>query len=542
MSRGGKIALFALAIMLAAIIALVAVNESRSRRRQQAYADAKALYVAGQFEQAAELYAELNDEAWLRNCDRGIAERDAQALYDGGEPDEALSLLRERAPESALRAELAEAYAAALIEADNCAEALAVLQGDAPESENVARCERILAQIEEEQAFQKSVTESAWEAAAASLDRIEAMNGETGRLTGKALEIMRYIAKGDYGSWCVADGLLSSSNDGSVRRIMAQLWAANGYYDKAFAEYEALGDEDGMRAMLDAMTEKGDHGMSLFNAYRALGDGDGMRSEAERMLADGDYERAYEAYETLEDEAGKRKVIDAQAAAGGIARALNKLISLGDYEQAGALLDRVPAEGSLLSGRALACKDRLAALLESGDEAATALASRLADKVVEECRALFDAGKRVDPYYALEALRQCAGALWTEDWEALMDGCLEPMPEESFVIRDHSAQARPGDDGGTATITVYNESGGPRIICLFQDQDHNIYVYVRSGMYSFTVRAGEYSASVWRGEHWFGDREGFGPDYTSTDVVVVDGTTGFTQGDYLKGSYSLTLE
>ena len=548
MSKGAKIALAVCALVVVGVATLIVVNQARARQRQETYSNAYALFKEGKFEEAAELYANLKDETWLEKCDLGVAERDAQALYDGGEPDEALALLRERAPDGELRSKLAEDYAAALIESEKYEEALAVLQADAPESETVAYCEAVVAQVAQEQTFQAQAVEGDWHAASASLEKIEAANSETRRLSDTALDALRHVAEGDYGAWCVADGLVRSADSEYVARTVAAVMAANGHYSNAISDYEKLGDKDGIRAVLDAMVAEGVRGVDLFMAYQALGDADGMRSEAEWMLASGEYERAYKAYEVLDDTDGKRAVIDAEAAAGRLAQALDKAVATSDYEQADAVLARVPTDGSLLSESAstspLVCADALSTLAERGDDAALALAARIVDKVAGECRASIAQEKRCVPYYALGKVKDSAGALWTDELQALMDSCVEPMPEESFVVRDHGALARAGDPGGTATIHVYNESHRGLILCLMSKPDFSksIFVYVTPGMYDFTVKAGSYDGSVWKGDLWFGDGEGFGPQYTTTDVQVVDGLTGIRQDDYLEGSFSITVE
>lgn len=545
MSKSGKIALAVLALVVAAIVAIVVVNTNKARQRERDYAEAKALYDAGEYEQASEIYAKLKDDAWLKNCDTGVAERDARALYDGGRPDEALALLRENAPESALRVELAEKYAAALIDAGDYEAALAALKADAPESENIPGCERIVAQVAEEEAFRKSALEGAWDDAGASVEKIAEMNAETGRLTDNQLESMECIAKGDYGSWCVAQGLLRTSDDAFVRPILAEVLAADGHYSNAFNEYQALGDEERARSMLAAMADAGEHGQWLFEAYQSLGDEDGMRAEAAWMLDSGKYEQAYAAYEALNDAGGMAKAMEAD---GDSAAAFRLAVKAGDVPKASALLDQMLQQDTSLvyeeGEGGLLYDSELRGLLDMGGDEALALARRMADGIVERCRALLAQKDNYLAWSALNGLRDSAESLWTEDWQALADSCVEPMPKESFVIRDRDAQAKPGDVGGTATISVYNESGRPLILSMFQLGGSGIWVYVSPGMYKFTVKAGSYMCSVWRGEQWFGDKNGFGPHYSSTDVEVVNGTTGLRlkDTDRLEGSYSLTVK
>lgn len=559
MSKSVKVFLAVCALLIAGAVALIVVSQARARQRQETYSNAYALYKKGQYEEAAELYAKLKDETWIEKCDLGIAERDAQALYEAGKPDEALALLRERAPEGELRAKLAEDYAAALIESEDYEAALAVLESDAPGSETIARCERVLAQIDAEQAFREQAVAGHWHEANESLEQIEAMNGETGRLTGNELKAMGYVAEGDYGSWCVADGLIGSTGSEYVRRTITEVLAANGHYSNAISNYKELGDEDGIRATLEAMKASGDRGTGMFMAYEALGDTDGMRQEAEWMLSSGEYGRAYDAYETLGDEDGKRAVIDAQAAAGQIVEALGRLIEIEDYEQADALLDRFPAEGSLLSdsgsGSGFACGDALDALLQRGDDAALALAARMVDKLAEECRAAIAQEKRCVPYYALGEVKARAESLWTDELEALQSDCPQPFPEASGILKQ-SWTAKSGDDGGgTASITVHN---GKKAAILRLNQvtktdfvtsipstptGNYIAVYIRpNDRYTFELPGGYYDAYVMTGNEWFGEREGFGYRCASADVSIGYNPYNPQQGQRLEGSYSLSLE
>ena len=549
MSKTGKIALTVLALVVAVIVAIVVVNTSKARQRERDYAEAKALYDEEQYEQASEIYAKLRDDAWLTRCSIGIAERDAQALFDAGQPDEALALLRQDAPESELRTSLAEEYAATLIGTGDYEAALAILQVDAPESENILNCERIITQIAEEETFKKSALASAWDDANASLEKIKALNAETKRLTDKELEAMRSIAEGNYSGWHVASswGLLDSSDNAGLRRVTAELFAANGYYSDAFKVYQALGDENGMRAMLAAMVDADEHGMSTFEAYRTLDDENGMRSEAAWLLDKGKYTDAYKAYETLGDEDGKRAVIEVQATDGQLAQALHTLISLEDYEQANALLDRIPTEASLVSDKGLALDDDLSTLIRKEDDAALALASRIVDKAVEECRALIAKGIHSAPWYALNALRDSVPALWREEWQALMLECIETP--ESHIVKDTGLLAKSG-----GTIMVYTGKSGrcltlremERTDAISEDSlptGQFISVYIKpNSHYTFTIKSGYYKGSVGTGENWFGDLDGFGPMASFADVQISYDPYNPGVGRYLDGSYSITFE
>ena len=555
MSKTGKRALLLLALALAAIVAFIVISESNSRRREEAYRQAQALYQEGKFEQAAAIYTELKDEAWLRNCEQGIAERDARALYDAGKPEEALSLLRERAPGSPLRAALAEERAAALMDAGNYGEALAVLRRDAPESASLPLCEQMAEQTGEEQTFRTLAARGNWDEAGESLSKIETMNAETQRLSKQALEALRLIVTGDFGRWCVAEGLARPGGDAYVLGTLAEVMAAHGHYSNALGDYKAAGDEEGMRSMLAAMKDKGSRGRALFMAYEALGDEEGMRSEAEWMLSSGEYARAYEAYETLKDEDGKRAVIGAQAAAGQIVQALKNLIAVGDYEQASALLDRIPAEGSLISGTGpgIVCADELSSLLEQSDGPAAALASGLVGTVVAECRGQIAKGLRCVPYYALCEVKSRAESLWTDEMEALRAGCPQEFPAASGILRESwAAKAEAG--GGQAAITVHN---GKKAAVLHLRQmktpdplsdisiptENFISVFIRpNDIWTFRVPAGYYSASVTMGDEWFGDRENFGLRVSSSDVRIGVNPYKPQQGQRLEGSYSLTLK
>ena len=544
MSKSGKSALIVMALVVAAIVVIIVVNTSKARQRERDYAEAKALYDEKQYERASEIYAKLGDDAWLNRCDIGVAERDAQALYDGGQPDEALALLRESAPESELRTSLAEKYAAALIDAGDYEGALDALKADAPQSENIQSCERIVAQVAEEEAFKKSALEGAWDDASASVERIEEVNAETKRLTKNDLEAMRNIAEG---SWNIASSWLGSTDNAELRGLLADLFAADGHYSNAFKEYQALGDEESARSMLAAMADAGDHSLWLFEAYRSLGDEDGMRVEATWLLDNGKYTDAYKAYEALGNEDGMRAVIDAQAADGQLAQAVHALIGLEDYEQANALLDQVVAEGSLLSDKGLVLDDDLIALMQKDDEAALTLASRIVDKTVEECRELIAQGRHSVPWFVLNALRDSAPTLWKEEWQTLMLECVETP--ESHIVKDTGLQATIG-----GTITVYTGNSGRCLVLRELEKTDSISepslptgefisVYIKpNSHYTFTIKSGYYDGSASAGDTWFGDLDGFGPLASFADVQISYDPYNPSVGRYLNGSYSVTFE
>ena len=512
MGISSKIALSVLLVLTVGLIAFAVTSEIQSRQREKTYAEAHALYKEGKFEEAAEIYSKLKDENWLRNCDRSIAERDAQALYDEGKLEEAVNLLRERSPES----------------------------------ENLADWEKLSTQIAEEQEFGMLSAEGAWEEAKACLDRITELNRDTGRLQDSALEAMRYITEGKYSGWRDADSRIGSGGNEYVKSILAEVFAANGYYEKAVANYKEIGDEEGIRATLAVMESKGEHDMGTFKVFQMLGDEEGMRKEAEGMLASGLYDKAYEAYGILEDRDGMRAVIEAQASSGKTAQALDKMINIGDYEQAEYLLDHMPAESSLLSDNysesSLVCGNSLSVLMERGDDAALELASRMVDQVAEECRASIAEEHRSTPYYALSEVKERAEALWTEELEALRRDCVREMPQISRIFRDTGLERKQGSLGANATVTVHNKSKRAFILSLWQIPDACIYVFVSPGDYKFTVAAGNYEISVIWGDLWFGEKEGFGPRTTYTEVKVNNGMRTIEKGERLEGSYYLTVE
>ena len=322
-------------------------------------------------------------------------------------------------------------------------------------------------------------------------------------------------------------------------------------------QFQALldaGDPDAARDLLKAIENRNASTQRLSDAgleelRLAL-----TRAEAADKLAKGDYDKAFTAYKALSDEPGMRAALDAMEAAGQFKAAFRHAVQMGDIPRADGLLDRAAAESGMVFERdgELVYGDALSALAAGEGEGETALAQRIADGTVEACRALIDGGARSVPYRALADLKECAEGLWTEEWQALMDGCVEEMPENG-TLRESWTDPSPDSGGGTATITVFTGKRAA-ILKLAQttkpdlndrsDQTGNyIFAFVRPGQrYVFSVPAGYYSAYVTLGRIWFGIKEGFG--YTGSSESVSIGYNYYhpEKGRRLEGSYSLTVE
>ena len=283
-----------------------------------------------------------------------------------------------------------------------------------------------------------------------------------------------------------------------------------------------------------------------------------QKAEASKQLENGQLFSAFKRYEELSDEAGMAAVLDAMEAAGDYLMAFRCVAetSAPDPARLDVLFDRLPASDTALVSNTGQLENGnvyfgplLGKLLAAEDGTAAALAEKIADRIVGECRARLDAGERCVPYSALGELEKWAGKLWTEELEALKDGCTEEMPENG-VMRDPSGlQARSG-----ATVTV--QTGERGVILTLnalttpdpvsgrgEATGKALYVFVRPhSRFSFTVAAGWYSASALLGRVWFGESEGFGLLGTGESVRIDNSIYTQQLGERLEGSYSLTLD
>ncbi len=260
---------------------------------------------------------------------------------------------------------------------------------------------------------------------------------------------------------------------------------------------------------------------AAYEEAKAAADEASKREKAEAYLAEGDYKWAFDIYEALADTEGMSAVVEALLKPEGLTS------DTGRMNNAQALLE---------------------SLLEDGDDAALALAQRLAEGIASECRARIDAGERSDPHFNLQRLEKWAPSLWNEDWQALMDGCTEPMPAQSFVYRDTGLIAGPDSAGGTATITAVNRTSRGMLLELLSldersvaDSDRITVFVCPVGQYTFTIRAGTYTVSFRTGVNWFGDEEGLGRWAQTENVKVMNGAKTIEQGSRLEGSYSITV-
>ena len=448
MSKSKKIVLAVLAVILTAVIALVVVNGNRRRQRANAYAEARALYHAGEFEAAAEAYDKLGDTSEARQCRQEIVVRQIQALLAKGQCDEALKLLESKDLGSQKREEFVLKIAKQMAD-----------QGDAVSAAKLVNDERAgdtrlrlsYEQLGEEQTFQAYLEEGRVAMAETSLERVEKLNASTHAKTDGELEALR-------------------------------------------AAYEEA---------------------------RAAADEASKREKAEAYLAEGNFKWAFDTYEALADIEGMSTAVEAL------------------LEQEGLISD---------TGRMNSAQAMLESLLKDGGEASLALAKRLAEGIAAECRARIDAGERSDPHFNLQRLKKWAPSLWNEDWQALMDGCTEPMPAESFIYRDTGLKVGPDSTGGTATITANNRTARGMLLKLLAidgrsvaDSDSITVFVCPVGRYTFTIRAGTYTVSVQTGFNWFGDEEGLGFWAQRENVKVMNGAKTIEQGERLEGSYSITV-
>lgn len=396
MSKSARIVLCLLIVILAGLATFAAVNEVRSRQREKAYSEARALYQAGRYEAAAEAYVRLRDDGWVKRCGQALTDERAQALLETGKTREALELLKQENPGSALLPECEQAVE------------------EAPLAE--------------------------------------------------------------------------------------------------------------------------------------------LRGEAEAALADGRYKSAFDRYETLSDEEGMRTALDALEDAGAYSAAFPRAVRMGDMSRAAGLLDMLSEPGDLVSNQgSLVFGDTLSKLMELDDDAAKAAAQKLAECVVGECQTRISEGERSVPWYALSELCRRAGALWTEEWERLMNSCPEDMPVQNGILRDTGLETGAGDSRGTATITACNKSRRSTMLKLTRLETSDaddinsrsaptgdcVAVFILpGGEYTFTILAGDYLVSAYVGDNWFGEAEGFGVLANWQGDSVANGGT----GNYLEGEYTLTVD
>ena len=476
MSRKKPIALVVVSALVAGLVAWVAISAHRENVRSGTYAQAASLCREGQYAEAAGLYEQLGDyklaEEWLVDCNTMLAIESARAeaasLKESGKLEQAQECLREyryvkfesndeaireRARElvAPLYDEIVEARAAGLVEAGMAAEAVQLLR-----DENVGDSELQLTydQIADEQAFRAALQAGDLDQARRKMDAIRSDNVYTDRLTGEALDA------------------LEAEYDAARERQGALDDLANNRFDQAFNTYRSLGDEDGMRAAIEAAETAGHLGTALCLA-----------------------------------------------------------IDMGDYERADALYERLAAEGLLNSAEdqgGLKYAGVISKLADAKDEAAVAaIARKFTAKVVEECEALIAEGKRSEPFFALLDMKAHAEPLWTEALQAMMDGCEEALPTTGIIRDDGIVRTGVGPD--IATVTVENQGKSSLVFCLNRSWEARVWVFLRpNAKFTFGVASGgDYWASVSRSltknDYWFGEEEMFGIRARYDSVVINNG-------------------
>ena len=504
MTRKKPIGLFVVLLIVAGLVAWIAVSTHRENVRSETYARAWSLCRDGQYAEAAELYEQLGDykrsKALFADCSAMVAVESARAealsLKESGKLEEAQECLREyryidisdddirecaRESVDTLYAEIVEARAAEMADQGNAAEAVQMLR-----DENVGDSHLCLVydQIADEQAFRAALKAGDMEAARKSLDAIRHYRSYVDRLTIEDIDAMEAEYKA------------------AKERQDALDLLEKGRFEQAFKAFEGMDDEAGMRAAIDAM----------------------MENQA--------YAQAFDACDRLGDEAGMRAAVDAMEAAGDVADTLVHAAKIGDFERANAMFGRLETEDFLLYEESDAGNLKYPAVIATladmaDDEAAAAIAQRYMAKVAEECRGQIDDGRRSIPYYALAQLKSKAEALWTDELQALMESCVEPLPVTG-IFRDDGI-VREGRGSDIAAITVENKGSANLVFCLNRSLKARVFVFLRPHTrFSFGVVAGgDYWASVSRSrandDLWFGEQEMFGIHASYDSVVINNG-------------------
>ena len=306
--------------------------------------------------------------------------------------------------------------------------------------------------------------------------------------------------------------------------------------------YDMMAAEQDLRSSLE--TDNIAHARTMLEKIEDIsGRIDGGKTDAELQAM----REEIDAAEQAKAEKKVRQAAEEALAEGNYQSAFDRYLELGDAEGMQAAVDTMLERNEAVSDWGnLECKNMFATLLAEKDDAANALAQKLAEGVVGECQALAESGKRSVAWRGLGDLELAAGALWTDEWQELMDGLEEPLPAQNKILSDEGLAVQSGDSGGQATITVINKKGRAAILEMTQvntSGNKHIAVYVRpASQYTFTIRSGKYLANVRLGLRWFGDEEGFGFGAESQRAEVNNGPNTPKQRDWLEGSYSITLQ
>ena len=384
-------------------------------------------------------------------------------------------------------------------------------------------------QAAEEKRFYALLKEGSLDEAEECLSGIRSRNADTNRLSGEQLDEMELRLEAE-------------------KNLAVGFWR----YSEAFDSYYALNDEAGMQKVIAAMKEAGSDS-SLYHAYHTIGDEEGMRAAIEAMEAEGSYTYVFSLYQEDGDTEGMLKEISVMEEAGRYRDAFSCALKMGDLERADRMIREMPEEESVVSSAGdFTFGQELSDLMETGEDTEAALAEALVDKALKDCGSLIGDNRRSVAYIALGQIKESSAGLWTEEAQQLMDSCVTDPPAESRILRD-SGITEIVDRSHTATITAYNNNASRgmvlQLISNFGEDGlqewgkEYIAVYVKPlSHFSFTIKAGEYDASVSTGMIWYGDREGYGFLANWTPAEVVNSMYSPEKGDRLEGSYSISVE
>lgn len=501
-----------------AVIAVIGVKIVRNNQYKKILSDAKELYNQGKYPEAIEMFQQLDEKTaqdWVYECNKKIVNQEAVLLMESGKAGEALALLKEKNPNSNLMRDTTEAYAKELVNQGKPKEALILLQNDLPRSRYIRICEQAI----EEQRFFSLLEEDNFNEARECLKGIENKNRITDKLSEAQIEEL----------WL---------------RWQAENYFNGEYYSDSFECYYKLGNETGIKKAIEAMEAEEDY-MSVFKAYQKLNNKAGMSLALENLKNSGEHLDAFELYKQMGDDEGMRSQISAMQAAEEYSKAFRCALEMEDFAWANTLFDSLAEKSSMISKEAdIIFASEISNLIASDKEDANALAKKIVHQIIENCRALIADDERSTAYYALLDLQECAEALWTEEANKLKDSCVFDMPEENGIIRDTDLLRERGGKS-TATITVYNKNRFDGVIlCLGKGLSSGfVFAYVKPASdYTFTVEAGQYSATMMRGNTWFGYNEGFGIRAEHYSVNINNYLNTPKQGDRLEGSYYIEVK
>lgn len=480
-------------IITAAVLLIFAVLIIVGNMRlKKLYNKAVDLYEQKNYSEAKDIFSGLkNDSAeeWLEKCDQAIAEQEAQKLLDEGKPDKALALLKK----------------------------------EYKESRYVDICEQAIY----EQRFASLLKENNLLQAEEVLNSIRVRNIYTKRLT--EAELNKFESK-----------------------LKAADYECAGDTENAFNCFYEAEDEEGMSRMIADMKEKSEYS-SLYAAYSRLGDKAAMEECVQNLKDSEQYETLFFLYKYMQDETGMREAVETMFENKDYLSAFHCAMELGDIELANNAFDTLTSsdDNALITDRGngyLNFEEELADLLLHSEDGADALAEKIILQSTDKCRKMIADNKRTQAYSVLTSLKRTIGNLWTAKEQALIDSCVDKEPDSSQILKNTLSDKT----DGKATITVHNRNETKSMILEISEKSKIngkyidisssfIKVYVRpKSDYTFTIPSGMYSASVKRGNAWFGDS--YGPTEKTTSVAIKNNGGMTTPDENLAGNYSITVD